>query len=188
MQLNISSLLQKQDNTILKIVQQCDNYSLKVCLPQEKNNLTYNLGHKSRQWPKINTKRYKNTSVNRLIFKYNLSWYFMLDVLYLVWSFYSIVIFGWTLIFLSYTIRNLFLSNEKWRHLLLILFNTRRAISHIHYVALSRVIHTEGLNITDLCKGQIFKQKCNFYEQKATSPLLLLLYIKQIKLLLNHAF
>lgn len=25
-------------------------------------------------------------------------------------------------------------------------------------------------------------------EQKATSPLLLLLYIKQIKLLLNHAF
>lgn len=126
MQLNISSLLQKQDNTILKIVQQCDNHTLKVCLPQEKNNLTYNLGHKSCQWPKINTKRYKNTSVNRLIFKYNLSWYFMLNVLYLVWPFYSIVIFGWTLIFLSYTIRNVFLSNEKWRHLLLILFNTRR--------------------------------------------------------------
>ena len=73
MQLNTSSLVQKQDNTILKIVQQCDNHSLKVCSPQEKNNLTYNLGHKSCQWPKINTKRYKNTSVNRLIFKYNLS-------------------------------------------------------------------------------------------------------------------
>ena len=53
-QLNIRSLLQKQDKAIF-----------------QKNNLTYNLGRKSFQRPKINTERYKNTFVNRLIFKHN---------------------------------------------------------------------------------------------------------------------
>ena len=48
-QLNIRSLLQKQDKAFLKIVQQRDNHPLKVCLPQEKNNLTYNLRRKSCQ-------------------------------------------------------------------------------------------------------------------------------------------
>ena len=33
--------------------------------------------------------------------------------------------------------------------------NTRRAIPHIHYVALSRVTKIEGLHITDLCEGTI---------------------------------
>ena len=42
-QLNIRSLLQKQDKAIFKKVKQRDNHPLKVCLPQEKNNLTYNL-------------------------------------------------------------------------------------------------------------------------------------------------
>ena len=46
-QLNIRSLLQKQDKAFLKIVQQRDNLPLKVCVPQEKNNLTYNLRRKS---------------------------------------------------------------------------------------------------------------------------------------------
>lgn len=34
-------------------------------------------------------------------------------------------------------------------------FNTRRAIPHIHYVGLSRVITIEGLFITDLCEEKI---------------------------------
>ena len=33
--------------------------------------------------------------------------------------------------------------------------NTRRAIPHIHYVALSRVTTIEGLYITDLCENKI---------------------------------
>ena len=71
-QLNIRSLLQKRDKVIFKKVKQRDNHPLKVCVPQEKNNLTYNIRRKSWQRPKINTERYKNTFVNRLIFKYNL--------------------------------------------------------------------------------------------------------------------
>ena len=39
-QLNIRSLPQKQDKAIFKKVKQCNNHPLKVCLPQEKNNLT----------------------------------------------------------------------------------------------------------------------------------------------------
>ena len=34
-------------------------------------------------------------------------------------------------------------------------FNTRRAIPHIHYVGLSRVTRIEGLYITDLCEEKI---------------------------------
>ena len=34
-------------------------------------------------------------------------------------------------------------------------FNTRRAIPHIHYVGLSRVTTIEGLYITDLCEQKI---------------------------------
>ena len=34
-------------------------------------------------------------------------------------------------------------------------FNTRRAIPHIHYVALSRVTAIQGLHITDLCESKI---------------------------------
>ena len=40
--------------------------------------------HKSYQWPNINTAGFKNTFVNRLIYKYNLLCYFMSDILYLV--------------------------------------------------------------------------------------------------------
>ena len=34
-------------------------------------------------------------------------------------------------------------------------FNTRRAIPHIHYVGMSRVTTIEGLYITDLCESKI---------------------------------
>ena len=79
-QLNIRSLLQKQDKAIFQKAKQHENHPLKVCLLQEKNSLTHNLRHKSFQRPKINTKRYKNTFVNRLIFKYSILWYFMSDM------------------------------------------------------------------------------------------------------------
>ena len=49
-QLNIRSLPQKQ--ATFKKVKQRDNHPLKVCLPQEKNNLTYNLRRKSCQRPR----------------------------------------------------------------------------------------------------------------------------------------
>ena len=64
-QLTIRSLRQKQDKAIFKKVKRRDNHPLKVCLPQETNNLTYSLGRKSCQRPKINTEPYKNTFVNR---------------------------------------------------------------------------------------------------------------------------
>ena len=57
-QLNIRSLLQKQDKVIFEKVKQRDNHPLKVFLPQEKTNFTYNLRRKSCQKPKINTERY----------------------------------------------------------------------------------------------------------------------------------
>ena len=53
-QLNIRSLLQKQDKAIFKKVKQHDNHPLKVCLPREKNNLTHKLRRESCQRPKIN--------------------------------------------------------------------------------------------------------------------------------------
>ena len=34
-------------------------------------------------------------------------------------------------------------------------FNTRRAIPHVHYIGLSRVTSIEGLYITDLCESKI---------------------------------
>ena len=63
------TLLQKRDKVTFKKLK---HHPLKVCLPQEKNNLTYNLRRKSCQRPKINTERYKNIFLNRLIFKYNM--------------------------------------------------------------------------------------------------------------------
>ena len=117
-QLNIRSLLQKQDKAIFQKAKQHDNHPLKVCLPQEKNNLTYNLRRKSFQRPKINTERYKNTFVNRLIFKYNLLWYFMSDVC-IYFFFFHIFIFlhyycnlAELLIFFC-NVRYVFLSNEQ---------------------------------------------------------------------------
>ena len=38
---------------------------------------------------------------------------------------------------------------------ILVNLNTKRAIPHIHYVALSRVTTIEGLHITDLCEDKI---------------------------------
>ena len=117
-QLNIRSLLQKQDKAIFQKAKQHDNHPLKVCLLQEKNNLTYNLRRKSFQRPKINTERYKNTFVNRLIFKYNLLWYFMSDMCTItIFLHFLIFLFHCNLaelfIFLSCNIGYVFSSNEQ---------------------------------------------------------------------------
>ena len=39
-------------------------------------------------------------------------------------------------------------------------FNTRRAIPHVHYIGLSRVTTIEGLYITDLCESKIVVNSC----------------------------
>ena len=91
-QLNIRSLLQKQDKAIFQKAKQHDNHPLKGCLPQEKKNLTYNLRRKSFRRPKINTERYKNIFVHRLIFKYNLLWYFTSDMCNYFYEFFNLFI------------------------------------------------------------------------------------------------
>ena len=46
------SVLQKQDKAIFQKAKQHDNHPMKVCLPQEKNNLTYNLRRKASKGPR----------------------------------------------------------------------------------------------------------------------------------------
>ena len=46
-------------------------------------------------------------------------------------------------------------SQDDTQSQIVVNLNTRRAIPHIHYVALSRVTTIEGLYITDLCKSKI---------------------------------
>ena len=46
-------------------------------------------------------------------------------------------------------------SQGDTEHKIVVNFNTKRAIPHIHYVGLSRVTTIEGLYITDLCEGKI---------------------------------
>lgn len=62
-------------------------------------------------------------------------------------------------------------------------FNTRRAIPHIHYVGLSRVTTIEELYITDLCESKIAVNPA--YELKPVSSFLYLLstVMRQIKIL-----
>ena len=62
-------------------------------------------------------------------------------------------------------------------------FNTKSKIPHVHHVGLSRVTTIEGLHITDLCESKIavnpdVKQKCSTSEQKHCYSCLLLLFIK----------
>ena len=64
----------KKLNSMMTTLWRCAYHKKRI------KNLNYNLRRKSFQRPKINTERYKNTFVNRLIFKYNLLWYFMLDM------------------------------------------------------------------------------------------------------------
>ena len=47
-------------------------HPLRGLLPKKKAS-TYNLRNRTSQYPKVNTDRFKNSYINRLIFKYNLA-------------------------------------------------------------------------------------------------------------------
>ena len=67
----IKNLLNKQDRNILKKLKSTDCYPLKDIIPVQKTYI-HNLRKKGCARPKINTQRFMNTFVNRLIFKLHL--------------------------------------------------------------------------------------------------------------------
>ena len=67
----IKNLLNKQDQNILKKLISTDCHPLKDIIPVQKT-YVHNLRKKGCARPKINTERFMNTFVNRLIFKLNL--------------------------------------------------------------------------------------------------------------------
>ena len=67
----IKNLLNKQDRNILKKLKSTDCHPLKDIIPVQKTYL-HNLRKKGCARPKINTQRFMNTFVNRLIFKLHL--------------------------------------------------------------------------------------------------------------------
>ena len=69
---SIKSLLEKQDRKVFSKVSGIDRHPLRGLLPKRKGS-TYNLRNQTDQYPKVNTERFKNSYVNRLIFKYNLA-------------------------------------------------------------------------------------------------------------------
>ena len=69
--INVYELLVQQDTRIFKNVFNNTIHPLRAIMPKKK--LTkYNLRKETSHHPKINTDRFKNTFVNRLIFKHNL--------------------------------------------------------------------------------------------------------------------
>ena len=67
----IKNLLNKQDQNILKKLISTDCHPLKDIIPVQKT-YVHNLRKKGCVRPKINTERFMNTFVNRLIFKLHL--------------------------------------------------------------------------------------------------------------------
>ena len=57
--------------------------------------------------------------------------------------------------FLPRTVHAIHRSQGDTETIIAVNFDTRRAISHIHYVGLSRVTTIDGLFITDLCENKI---------------------------------
>ena len=57
--------------------------------------------------------------------------------------------------FLPRTVHAIHRSQGDTETIIVVNFDTRRAISHIHYVGLSRVTPIDGLFITDLCENKI---------------------------------
>ena len=68
---SIKHLLEKQDRKVFRKVSGIDRHPLRRLLPKKKVS-TYNLRNRTSQYPKVNTDRFKNSYINRLIFKYNL--------------------------------------------------------------------------------------------------------------------
>ena len=69
---SIKNLLDKQDRKVFSKVSGIDRHPLRGLLPK-KIVSTYNLRNQTSQYLKVNTDRFKNSYVNRLIFKYNLA-------------------------------------------------------------------------------------------------------------------
>ena len=69
---SVKHLLEKQDRKVFRKVSGIDRHPLRGLLPKKKAS-TYNLRNRTSQYPKVNTDRFKNSYINRLIFKYNLA-------------------------------------------------------------------------------------------------------------------
>ena len=69
--MNIKELLYRQDRRLLGMANGCEQHPLNAIMPQRKYN-HYNLRRKQCLVPKINTERFKNTFINRLIFQYHI--------------------------------------------------------------------------------------------------------------------
>ena len=70
--LNVRDLMERQDKKIFKKVSNLHNHPLRSLVPHAKTT-KYNLRKKSSLFPNINTNRFKNSFINRLIFKYDLA-------------------------------------------------------------------------------------------------------------------
>lgn len=70
--LNIYSLLEKSDRALFKKIKNQPNHPLREIMPKTKP-YSIKLRRQEPQWPRITTERFKNSFVNRCIFKYNLS-------------------------------------------------------------------------------------------------------------------
>ena len=68
----IKHLLEEQDRKVFRKVSGIDRHPLRGLLPKKKAS-TYNLRNQTSQYPKVNTDRFKNSYINRLIFKYILA-------------------------------------------------------------------------------------------------------------------
>ena len=86
-------LLEKQDRKVFRKVSGIDRHPLRGLLPKKKVS-TYNLRNRTSQYPKVNTDTFKNSYINRLIFKYNLAmWAFFFFVNNLdIYTFYSNIV------------------------------------------------------------------------------------------------
>ena len=69
---SIKHLLEKQDRKVFRKVSGIDRHPLRGLLPKKKVS-TYNLRNRTSHDLKVNTDRFKNSYINRLIFKYNLA-------------------------------------------------------------------------------------------------------------------
>ena len=69
---SIKHLLKKQDRNVFRKVSGIDRHPVRGLLPKKKVS-TYNLRNRTSQYPKVNTDRFKNSYINRLIFNYDLA-------------------------------------------------------------------------------------------------------------------
>ena len=69
--MNIKELLYREDRRLLDTANGCEQHPLNAMMPQRKYD-HYNLRRKRCLVPKINTERFKNTFINRLIFQYHI--------------------------------------------------------------------------------------------------------------------